>query len=143
MGRNRFTDPATAASYDWLINHDEEEQIGRDRGITYEANTGNVGLVVQQGELTPIVLKLSGKILEQSQLDQFIDWFDLCQHHSIYFTDFAGDSYEVIISVFTPKRLRTLRNPRGGTINPRHYWSYTMEMSVLSVRAGVWAGSPA
>jgi hypothetical protein len=140
---NRFTNPVNGVVYDWPINHSDEDEVGRDRGVTYEGNTGNVGLVAQQGELTPIVLRYTGTILTYAQLTGMIGWFNLCQTQTIYFTDFAGDSYEVIITAFKPKRLRAMRNPRGGTQAPTHYWTYSIEMSVLRVLSGEWVGSPA
>jgi hypothetical protein len=69
-------------------------------------------------------------------------WYTKCETRSIYFTDFAGDSYEVLITAFHPKRLRTMRNPRdpGARL---WYWTYTIEMMVLAVRSGAWIGQPA
>ena len=142
MARNVFYDPSTGESYAWLINHSDEDETGRDRQVTTEANTGNVGLVKQQGELTPLILRYSGTILHTSQLVEMLRWYTKCETRSIYFTDFAGDSYEVTITSFHPKRLRTLRNPRDGSA-PLWYWTYTIEMMVLAVRLGAWVGQPA
>lgn len=139
---NIFTDPTTGEQYLWEINHSDEDDSGRDRSITTEANTGNVGLVKQQGELAPLTLRYSGTILTRAQLAQMLAWYAKCETHSIYFTDFAGDSYEVLITAFHPKRLRTMRNPRdpGARL---WYWTYTIEMTVLRVLAGAWLGQPA
>lgn len=142
MARNTFIDPTTGEVYAWPINHSDEEEGGRDRAITTGANTGNVGLVKQQGELTPIVLRYTGTILQRAQYDAMLSWYARCESHTIYFTDFAGDSYEVIISAFHPRRQRTLRNPRDPSA-PFWYWTYTIEMTVMAVRAGAWMGQPA
>jgi hypothetical protein len=142
MARNRFSDPRTGQFYDWPINHSDEDQFGRDRGVTLEANTGNVGLVKQQGDLTPLTLRLQGTILTRAQYQAMLNWFALCNTQSINFTDFAGDSYEVTITSFMPVRKRTLRNPRDPGA-PLWYWTYTIEMMVLTVLSGAWVGQPA
>lgn len=142
LSRNRFTNPANGAFYDWHINHDEEDEGGRRRAIEYTAPTSNIGLVQQQGDDPPIMLKYTGKILHAAQHAQFIAFFNLCRTQTIIFTDFAGDSYEVIITAYVPKRVRTLRNQNDPTI-PFHYWTYTVEMSVVRVIAGTWVGSAA
>lgn len=141
MPRNLFINPNTGATYAWEINHTDEQETGRDRQLDFEANTGNVGLVKQQGELTPLVFRYTGTILTSAQLAAMLSWFRLCETQSIYFRDFAGDEYEVTISAFHPLRKRTLRNPRQREL--LHYWSYTIELVVLKVRAGAWAGLPA
>jgi hypothetical protein len=138
-----FTNPATGASYSWAINHAEESEGGRSRQIDYEGNTGNVGLVRQQGELEPLGFSFSGTILTRAQLTEMLAWFLLCESQSIHFTDFAGDSYEVLITSFRPKRVRAVANARGGSDAPHHYWTYTIELSVLAVLGGVYSGFPA
>lgn len=141
MPRNRFTNPATGAYYDWHINHDAEEAEGRTRNVEYTARTGNVGLVHQQGDDAPLVLKYSGKILQAAQLASMIAYYNLCSTQTVIFTDAYGDSYEVIITAFQPRRLRAVKNPRDAT-NPTRYWEYSIEMSVLRVIAGPWVGTP-
>lgn len=140
---NVFFDPATSETYAWVINHSDEEETGRDRSVTIEANTGNVGLVKQQGELTPLTLRYTGTILTRAQLVTMNAWYTKCETRSIHFTDFAGDAYEVVITAFHPKRLRAALNPRDPVNAPLHYWTYTIEMMVLAVLGGTWAGMPA
>lgn len=142
---NRFTNPANGDVYDWLLNHDEEDESGKERLIERTAPTGrvgstNVGLVKQQGDDTPLLLKWRGKILERSQLVQMIAWYQLCESQTIYVRDFAGDEYEVVITAFKPLRHRTSFNPRGGSTNRLHYWTYSIEFEVLRVISGTWAG---
>ena len=143
MARNIFSNPSTGDVYAWAINHTEEEEGGRDRNIDFEANTGNVGLVKQQGELTPLTFSYSGTILTRAQLVEMNRWFKLCEEQTIYFTDFAGDQYEVLIDSFKPLRKRASRNPRGGAEAPYWYWTYTIKLTVLRVIGGTWAGFPA
>jgi hypothetical protein len=78
-----------------------------------------------------MLLDVRGTILKRVQLVEFLEWFELCRTQSIYFHDFAGDSYEVVITDFDPTRQRTVKNPQGTTINPGHYWNYVMKMEVL------------
>lgn len=137
---NQFVNPRNGATYSWPINHDEEEEFGKSRNIEHTAPTASTGLVKQQGDESPLILRLNGKILEEAQLTAMKGWWSLCATQTIYFYDFAADHYEVIITAFRPKRKRTVRNPRGGTANPLHYWEYTIEMEVIRVLAGPWTG---
>jgi hypothetical protein len=140
---NRFT-AADGTFYDWLVNHDEEDAFGRERNIEVTATvagaTGN--LVRQQGDDSPPRLRLSGKILHQSQVIQMDYWMLRTRYETIHFRDFAGDEYEVIITSFQPKRIRTIKNPRDPAA-PLWYWSYTLEMQVIRAIAGarVWMGA--
>lgn len=138
-GRNRFTDNLNGATYDWPVNHSEEERMGKERAVSHGAPTGNLGLVRQQGESQPMVLQLSGVIFHQAQHDAMWAWFEKCESRTVDFTDFAGDTYEVLITGFMPQRKRTLGNPRDKTI-PLHYWTYSLTMEVLDFKTGPLAG---
>lgn len=128
---NRFENPANGVVWEWPINHEEEEPGGRLRDFDFEANTSNVGLVVQQGDLQPDVLRFTGTILTQAQLDMFALWHAIGESQSVYFYDFAGDGFEVLIAKFQPRRVRAALNPRDLANAPRHFWKYTIEMVVL------------
>jgi len=136
----RFTNPQNAAIYDFAINPAEEEPFGKRRNVEHSAPTGLTGLVRQQGEDQPLVLKASGTILQESQLTTMIAWFQLCRSQTIYLRDHASDSYEGIISAFEPTRKRTIRNPRDPVNAPLHYWTYDLEFEVVRIIAGPWAG---
>lgn len=140
MARNNFTDPATAKSYDWQINHTDEGQFGKTRQISESANTANTGLIKQQGDTGPLIIKVTGTILHKHQIEEFIDWYQLCENQTILFKDFAGEEYEVIITSFQPVRKRTVKNPRDFANAPLWYWTYELDMEVISVRSGVWSG---
>lgn len=137
MARNTFTNPATGTEYAWPINHDEEQEVPVGRNVEVMGRTGG-GYVLQQAPDGPLVLSLEGTILHQTQLDQFRSFVLLCRDQTIYFTDFAGDSFEVLITEFKPRRLRTHRNSR--VPGASHYWRYTLTMTVVRVRAGSWVG---
>lgn len=132
--RNRFTDPTTGETYDWQINHDTEEEGGRQRDITLSGNTSGVGLVRQQGAQAPITLRYGGAILHLAQFEAMWHFFQLCESRTIFFRDFYGDEYEVTITAFSPTRQRG-RNFADPAI-PLHFWHYTIEMQVMLVRSG-------
>lgn len=139
MARNRFTNPANGAIYDWHTNHDEEGDSGKTRNISHTAPTGHGGLIHQQGDDGPFTLHLQGKIVRREQYQAFWAWYALCRTQTIYFTDFDGQGYEVQITSFTPKRVRNLT--RAGHNPATHYWTYSLEMEVYAFRAGDMAGA--
>jgi hypothetical protein len=138
-GRDTFHNPATGETYAWPINHSDEQEFGKTRQVASGAPTGHTGLTFQQGADEPMELLLEGTILHRSQHQQMIRWWAICAGQSIYFTDFAGDAYEVIITDFNPVRKRTLHNPRDPSIR-LHYWTYTIRMQVIGILAGPWVG---
>ena len=140
MARNRFTNPSNGDYYDWQINHTEEEEVNKARSIEHGANSANTGLVKQQSDDQPLVLSYRGTILHKAQLEEFWGWFQLTKTQTIYFTDFAGDEYEVIITDFKPQRQRTIKNPRDFANAPLWYWTYAISMEVVRVIAGTMAG---
>lgn len=141
MARNVFVDPAgNRAAYNWSINHSEEQEVSKSRSVEHGANTANTGFVRQQSDEQPIVLRFSGVILTEAQVVEMIQWWKLCDTQTIHLHDFAGDQYEVIITKFSPTRHRTIFNGRDPTNAPNWYWRYEIEMDVVRVIAGVWAG---
>lgn len=140
MSRNRFTNPADGTFYDWQINHTDEGAFGKARAITESANTANTGLIKQQGDASPMQMKVTGTILHKHQIEEFIKFWKLCETQTILFKDFAGEEYEVIITDFQPVRKRTVRNPRDFAHAPLWFWSYELELEVITIVSGVWAG---
>lgn len=135
--QNRFENPANGEIYQWPVNHDEEEEMGRARTISRSATTGNVGMVRQQGEDGPLILKWRGKILHRSQFQAMWRWFEISRTQTIWVADFDGNRYEVQITAFTPKRVRKLSNHGRDKVNtPWHYWEYGIEMEVIKVLWG-------
>lgn len=129
---NQFQDPAgVRTTYDWVVNHSEEEEFGKERNIEHSAPTGGVGLVRQQGADAPMVLELRGVIFHEAQYQEFWAWWKLSRTQTIYFHDFAGDSYEVVFTSFKPTRHRTIRNPKDYSNAPYWFWRYTMRLEVV------------
>lgn len=139
MSRNRFENPENGAFYDWLVNHKDEESLGKRRNMERGAKTSGTGLIRQQTDQTPMVMRFSGTIFHQSQYDEMWEWYELCENQTIYFHDFSGDSYEVTITAFEPTRHHTVRNPRDFANAPYWFWRYTIEMEVLTFIDGSMA----
>ena len=137
--RDKFTDPATGNSYEFATGHAEEEAIGKARAISLSANTGNTGLVKQQGDTTPLVLKYKGTIRHKHQLEEFWKWYELCETQTIHFTDFAGEEYEVIITNFLPQRIPVVHNPADPVNAPLWLWKYEISLEVITVISGILA----
>lgn len=136
MPRNTFHDPGSVlADYTWDIGHHEEQDAGRDLPVSEVANIANTQVILTQGDLSPVKFSYSGSILKREQLVEMWRWLALCQHQTIHFTDFAGDRYEVTITAFKPVR-HPGRNLRGGAGAPLWYWTYTIEMAVITAIAG-------
>lgn len=140
MARNRFTNPANGAFYDWSINHESEEEFGKERSIEERSNTGNVGLTRTQGADGTLVLRYEGTILTRAQYVAMWQWYALCRTQTIYFTDCDGQEYEVQITSFKPKRVRVAHNPRDAGMR-LHKYEYTIEMHVYALRAGDLVGT--
>lgn len=140
MARNRLTNPANGQFYDWQINHSEEGAFGKTRQISESANTANTGLIKQQGDATPLQMKLTGTILHKKQHQEFTKFWQLCETQTVIFKDFAGEEYEVIITNYNPVRRRTVKNPRDFANAPLWYWTYELEFEVIRVISGVWQG---
>jgi len=136
---NEFIDPKTADKYPWPVNHSEENETGVARSVQHGAKTGG-GLVRQQADDQPLTFKYTGTIFHKDQVTEMIGWYNLCSTQTIYFKDFAGDEYEVLITSFKPIRHRTIRNPRDFKNAPLWYWTYEIEMEVVNVRSGIWTG---
>lgn len=142
-GRNQFIDaaPGGLGAYSWTINHKAEREFGGKRNVERTATTDGIGVVRQQGTDEPLMIQLEGTILDEAQHQAFIAYYAICRYRTIDFVDFAGNRYEVQITSYLPTRVATVRNPRhpvgDGSL---HYYTYTLEMDVLTVRSGPWAG---
>lgn len=139
---NQFIDPKPGGrtTYPWPINHSEEEEFGKRRNVENTATTDGTGLVKQQADDSPLVIRLKGTILTKAQHDEFIAWWILCESQTIRFTDFNSNSFEVTITEYLPTKKRLARNPRDLANWPHHKVEYTLEMQVISILAGSWVG---
>lgn len=132
MARERFRDAAGGglAEYEFTVNHSEEEGADYNRNVTRQAVTTGPAFVLQQGPTGYGVFHFTGTILTQEQYDAMTAYYAVCESRTVFFRDFTGDEFEVVITRFSPQRRRTVRNPREPDL--LHYWTYTLEMEVIS-----------
>jgi hypothetical protein len=138
--KDAFIDPRLAFTYEWHIGHETEASIGKKRNISHSANSQNTGLVRQQGDVSPLILKYEGKILHLKQYEEMWRFYELCETQTIYYRDYMGEEYEVLITEFSPQRTPTVKNPKDFANAPRHFWKYTIEMEVVRVISGALSG---
>lgn len=134
---NTFIDPAgVKATYQWTINHSDEEEVQNSRQIAHGAPTSDIGLIPQQGEPYPLVFQWTGTLFTQSDKNEMDSWYALCEDQSIYLQDFDGNQYEIIISDWNVKRKPVAWNHRGQV---PWLWTYTIIIQVLTVLSGDWS----
>lgn len=140
---NQFIDVAAGgrAPYTWPINHEEEDELGRERSVEASANIAGTRTIQSQGDLGPMRFAFTGTILEQGQVNEMWEWVKICDSRTIHFIDFAEDRYEVVITAFKPKRVRVALNSRQP--DRPWKWTYRIEMTVVRVVSGSMAGAPA
>jgi hypothetical protein len=140
-GRVRLTDlaPGGLGDYSWPANYSEEGEFGRRRNYERTASTSGVGVVRQQGDDGPVVISVTGTILEKDQHSFFCAFMKIGKLRTLIFTDFEGHQYEVLMTAYLPTRQRAARNPRDPSIL-LHYYKYQMEMEAVRVLSGPWAG---
>lgn len=137
---NTFIDPAGhVPTYQWTINHTEEEPVQNGRQMSDGAPTSDIGLLPQQGVPTPLVFHWKGTIFTQQDKDTMDVWFNLCEFQSIFLKDFTGSEYEVLITDFPVQRKGVKWNHRGQV---PWLWEYTIIIRVLRVLSGDWSGRP-
>lgn len=136
--QNRFTNPATGTVYDWHTNHDPqgEEMAGKSRALARVSNTSSSGVVLQQGEDGSYVIKLSGRIDMRAQFVAFWTWYALSKTQTIYFRDFDGQIFEVMMTALTTKRVGKLSPSGRDPSVPYHTWQYSLEMTVVNFISG-------
>lgn len=131
--RNALWNPVTDHTYEWAINHSEEDEITVGRQIDHGAPAATVAVVRQQRPAGSLVLSLSGTILDPAQQAELEDFFDDCDDTTLYYRDSETDTYEVVITSFDSKRVRTARNPVTAGL---FYWTYSITMDVVRVLSG-------
>lgn len=139
---NVFHDPAgVVADYEWPINHDSETPRGRKKTQSITAPTGlygNTQPVRQMGAVAPMQIVLSGTILTEAQRAAMIQWWELCIAQSIYFYEFNGEQYEVMIIDYEEQKMQAAANRNDPVNAPYHYYTYTLTMDVINILAGSW-----
>lgn len=134
---NKFIDPAgVMATFPWPVNHEKEEKGAKQRNITNTAPTGVVGLVKEINASSPYTVTWKGKIFTKAHLTEMWRWWQLCESHTIFIEDFAGEKYEILIEEFDPVRVAVARNLHDPANAPTWIWEYTFSFSVMNFIAG-------
>jgi hypothetical protein len=141
---NNFFDPATGDSYNWAINHNDETgsaakgggQGGLETNYTISAPTSLGIFIRQQAANDPMSFSWKGTALTRAQHQQFLIWFEKCQHNSIILTDFSGDSFEVLITAYIPVRKMVAQN-RNDMANARTWvYDFQIDFDVIATVSG-------
>jgi hypothetical protein len=127
-----FTNPVTAASYAWAANPNSENAGVKQRAIERTSNTGNAGVVKQQGDDGPLILDWQVIVQTAAMETALWQWWQTSKVHTIYLTDWDGEEYEGQIILLSRQRI-----PSGG---PRtEYATYEMQFEVYRFISGVLA----
>lgn len=131
--------PGGLGAYVWEANYDTEDEFSRARSYQRTATTDGVGVVRQQGDDGPVILKVSGVALRRVQHEKFVAFFLAARDRTMHFIDFEGYDYEVFITAYNPTRVRTSRNPQDPSMM-FHYIKYSLQFEAVNVLSGPWAG---
>lgn len=138
-GRDALIDPAPGGlgEYVFVNSHEEEDEFGVTTSIDRTANTAGTGTVIQAGAPTPEPLRITGKIFTYAQRQKLIDFTQKSEVNTLIYRNFYGEEFEVLITGYKDKPNRTLFNGRDAGMR-KHYYTYSMEMTVVNVRSGAW-----
>lgn len=142
MARVQFIDlwgsTGALGTYNWPINHNEEDEGGRDVSIERTATTNGTSFVRQIGEVSPEIFRWKGTILQTAQFDKFEAYFAESNglgagpRRTIHLVDQLARRFEVWFNSWKPIRHRAARNPRGGSADEKLvYWTYSVEFEVV------------
>jgi hypothetical protein len=145
---NEFIDPVTAEEWSWPINHNDETgtaakgggQGGIERNYTISAPTSMGIQIRQQAANDPMSLSWKGTALTRAQHQKFLYWFAKCDHHTVILRDFSGDEFEVLITSYIPTRKMVAQNRNDMANAPLWVYDYQIDMDVISVISGDYAG---
>jgi len=142
MARVQFIDlwggAGALGTYNWPINHNEEDEGGLELSIERTATTNGTSFIRQIGEVSPETLRWKGAILQKAQKDMFDSFFAESNglgsgpRRTIHLVDQLAQRAEVWFTSWKPLRHRASRNPRGSTADEKLvYWTYSAEFEVV------------
>jgi hypothetical protein len=145
---NTFIDPRTGDQWSWPINHNDETgsaaksggQGGLERNITYSAPTSGAITIRQEASPDPLSFSWKGTALTRAQHQQFLHWYGLSREQTIYLRDFSGDEFEVQILSYIPTRNPVAQNRNDMTNAPLWTYDYQIDIDVIAVISGDYAG---
>lgn len=115
-----FYDPDTGQLYEFDINPSEQDYQPFAKRILY-TNTLPRKSIIYEVQKDATTVGWSGTVLLQGQLAAFQSWFD--NRAVVQLTDDLGRTFDIYITEFTPKRVRTRDFP----------WFHTYDMKALLV----------
>ena len=105
-----LTDPVTLDTYEFPINPSDGGSPDYKKNINYVNTAGPSGNVLMfEGRDAPKQYTVTGTILEQSHYEAMITWFN--KRYQLTLTDDLGRSFEIYITGFTPRRVRSALYP--------------------------------
>ena len=132
--KNTFYNPVTLATYEWAINHTEQNGPSRESNTQYEGQSSDLGIIGFQGQDQPLIIELRGKILHKSQYLKFWEYRHIT--NTFKFTDFESNIYEVTMTGLVFEKRRVAWNFADAMNMPFHTYDYTMTLRVLTIISG-------
>lgn len=108
MARWTLTDPYTLEVLTFVINPSEGGEPSREKTVGY-AQAKRGGNIIYEGRDKVPEITWKGVILDTSQRDTFITWWD--KRTPLTLTNDLGESYTIYIDKFTPVRKRVASRP--------------------------------
>lgn len=119
--RWRFDDPTDSSFATFEINPDAGGTPARSITLTTQNTLAPGGKnIVFEGAEDPLNINFSGTILTQTMLALLNTWFS--KKHQVQLTDDLGRVYMVMITKFTPKRVRS-----------SNFWKHTYDCTAIVV----------
>lgn len=109
-------DPNTSQTLTFGMNPDSGGTPALRKNITYQATAAPYGRTLAfQGRQEVQTLDISGTLLTQDQYEFFLDWWEV--QNQMLLTDDLGRQYWVVLTEFTPTRVRAAKHPWKHTYN--------------------------
>lgn len=133
----QFHDPVGNTTYAWPVNYLSQEGPARVANVSFDSQANGLGVMATEGDISPLILSLSGTILHKAQHITFLTYFKM--ENTFRYTDEEGNEYEVTMDAYEPTKERVLWNPRD--VNMRsHKWTYKMRLRVVRIISGDYYG---
>lgn len=110
LQRWTFYDTVTTETYTFEINPNDGGTPAYVKHVTYVNTTAPDGKALMfEGAREAQVLEFAGTILYETQMTAMRTWWD--KEHQLLLTDDLGRQFHIIITDFTPKRVRNAQRP--------------------------------
>lgn len=110
MQKWTFSDPTASEIYTLLVNPDAGGSPQYKKNLFYQSTSAPGGkTLVFEGQDEVQEIEFSGTLIDESQLDNFVLWFD--KRRQIMITDDLDREFWVYIKSFEPTRVRNVSHP--------------------------------